>query len=285
MDAAAVDLDFATAALEDATLTDAPRQPPSFVATLPGGDLCVTDVLTHQLHVLSLAGELKRTVDASPRLQFPMGIACDGECLYVADGHSDCILKIRLADGETVAHVGGLQYPHGVAYAGGRLFVCDCFNHRLVVYDSRLVELRAIGRRGVGHGEFMYPRGVAVHGDEVFVADTDNHRVEVFLTAGGMFQYVRTIGGLDGPEPTLLREPYGLAHAHGRLFVAEMAGRLQVPHAGTPHTDALAPARALARTRDLGKPRLGPRSVCPRAVAPAARRRVAVGARANAHAC
>ena len=159
-------MDAALAALEDATLNDAPRQPPSFVTTVPGGYLCVTDVLTHQLHILSLAGDLKQTIESSPRLQFPMGVACDGECLFVADGHSDSVVKIRLADGETLARADGLQYPHGVAHASGRLFVCDCFNHRLVVYDaSTLRELRAIGRRGSGHGEFMYPRGVATQGD------------------------------------------------------------------------------------------------------------------------
>ena len=50
---------------------DVPTQPPSFVVTLPGGDLCITDVETHALHVLSLNGDLQGVL--APDLKFPMG--------------------------------------------------------------------------------------------------------------------------------------------------------------------------------------------------------------------
>lgn len=160
-------MDATIDALEDASLNDAPRQSPSFVASLPGGDICVTDAMTHELHILSLTGERRGTICASPALQFPMGLAWNSGFLYIADGHSDSVSKIDITDGRTLACARGLQYPHGVAYSEGRVFVCDCFNHRLVIYDSDLLELRVIGRRGSSHGEFMFPRGVAVNANEV----------------------------------------------------------------------------------------------------------------------
>ena len=57
--------------------------------------------------------------------------------------------------------------------------------------------------------------------------------------------------------PTLLREPYGLALAHGRLFVAEMGGRLQAraPHHTAPHRR---PRSAPPRTAAHRRPRSGP---------------------------
>lgn len=51
----------------------------------------------------------------------------------------------------------------------------------------------------------------------LFVADTENHRVQVFTLCG---RHVRSVGPL--------REPYAVAVAHGRMFVAQMDGRLKI---------------------------------------------------------
>ena len=136
---------------------------PSFVHSLPGGDLIITDSRMHTLHVLSLAGDLKRVLD-DEALQFPMGVASDGDVLFVADGLGDCIHSLRLSTGAPLSSVGGLSYPHGLAVAGGTLYVADWGNHRIMTFDrDTLQPLGPIGRGpGEGEGELCYPRGVAV---------------------------------------------------------------------------------------------------------------------------
>jgi 3-phytase len=75
--------------------------------------------------------------------------------------------------------------------------------HRLVVYDGQTgVELRTVGGKGAGPGQFNRPNGLAVFGDRLFVVERDNHRVQVLdlpsFTPIGSF-------GAD-----VLRSPYGI---------------------------------------------------------------------------
>jgi len=165
------------------THTEHMQQPPSFAVTLPGGCLCVTALRTHRLHCLSLAGEFKAEVGAQI-VQFPMGLAADGEHIFVADGFSNVVVKICLADGALVARAGDLDYPHGVALAGGMLFCADFGNHRVVAFSTGLERLYAFGSEGSAAGEFRYPRGLTAHDDLLYVADTDNARVQVFTLGG-----------------------------------------------------------------------------------------------------
>ena len=161
----------------------AAAHPPSFVVMLPGGELCITDNTTHHLHCLTLAGDFKRELGEAS-VQFAMGLASDGESLFVADGFSNCIVKLRLADGVQTGRADNLEYPHALAYAGGTLFCADWGNHRVVAYDSALRPLFTIGGDGspalgvAAPGSFMYPRGLVTHEDELYVADTDNHRIQ-----------------------------------------------------------------------------------------------------------
>ena len=134
---------------------------PSFVHSLVGGDLCITDMRTHALHVLTLAGDFKRTIDASGALQFAMGVTSDGDSIFVADGLADCIHRLQLSTGALLATVGGLSYPHGLALAGGTLFCADWGNHRVQTFNSDTLEpLSAIGQMGEGAADLCYPRGV-----------------------------------------------------------------------------------------------------------------------------
>ncbi|MGN6112868.1 MAG: phytase [Luteimonas sp.] len=75
--------------------------------------------------------------------------------------------------------------------------------HRLVVYDAQDGrELRTVGGKGDGPGQFNRPNGVAVFGDRLFVVERDNHRVQVFALPS--FAPVGSFG-VD-----VLRSPYGI---------------------------------------------------------------------------
>src|SRR5690606_19710724 len=75
--------------------------------------------------------------------------------------------------------------------------------HELVVFDADSGEqLRGVGRRGSGEGEFLRPNGVFVHGDLLLVSERDNRRVQMLSLPG--FRPLGSFG--EG----LLRSPYGL---------------------------------------------------------------------------
>ncbi len=76
-------------------------------------------------------------------------------------------------------------------------------SHELVVFDADSGEqLRSVGGRGKGPGQFMRPNGVFVHGDLLLVSERDNGRVQMLSLPD--FQPLGTFG--EG----LLRSPYGL---------------------------------------------------------------------------
>jgi 3-phytase len=75
--------------------------------------------------------------------------------------------------------------------------------HRLVVYDAQDGrELRTVGGKGDGPGQFRRPNGLAVFGDHLFVVERDNHRVQVFALPS--FTPIGSFGA------DALRSPYGI---------------------------------------------------------------------------
>jgi 3-phytase len=75
--------------------------------------------------------------------------------------------------------------------------------HELVVFDADSGEqLRSVGRRGAGPGEFLRPNGVFVHGDVLFVSERDNRRVQML--------HLPDFAPLGAFGQDVLRSPYGL---------------------------------------------------------------------------
>jgi len=173
-----------------------------------------------------------------------MGLASDGESLFIADRSNHRVQKVRLRDGQPLASIagsgggsGGLWGPYGLALfqegRGGRrlLLVADANNSRLATFDA--IELNRLGVSG-GHGDgprqLDRPRGVAVTdvsedegakgAGEAFVADFGNDRVQVFAVGGrGHGGHQRSLYGAG------LRRPYGVAVGGRLLFVSEWAGK------------------------------------------------------------
>jgi hypothetical protein len=218
------------------------QTPPAFACKLPGGELCVTQEPHHQLLCLTLSGELRNVVDPSGELlQFPTGIACDGESLFVADGLGDRVHRLRLPNFRLCASTSddlSLHYAHGVCLhptvemegSGGgsvarTLFVADWGNHRIVALDPDTLAVSFVfGRKGRGPGELMYPRGVAsLSEDRLLIADTDNDRLQIVEASSGAF--LCQIGGVEQPYAAVGAPGAG---GDGLSFVATMAGRLSI---------------------------------------------------------
>jgi thiol-disulfide isomerase/thioredoxin len=78
-----------------------------------------------------------------------------------------------------------LQHPIGIATDGERVYVADTYNHRIKVLDPvkrRVQTLAGTGKAGLGEGrldraQFDEPSGLSLAGRTLFVADTNNHAV------------------------------------------------------------------------------------------------------------
>lgn len=226
------------------------------------------------------AGIIGRGRGSGPgQLGYPNGLALscghsdEGEApqqLFVADwGSNHRIQVFNAVTGEYMRTIGGgngsmpgkLSGPADIALykpangADTLLFVADCGNHRIQVFDANTGNfVRTIGEgRGAGPGQLSGPSGIVLKitaipktlGDgeqepsedvRLYVADHGNSRVVCFSALTG--RYLRLIGAGKGSGPGQLSGPFGLALQYpkgGRrgdpvqLFVADYGNnRVQV---------------------------------------------------------
>lgn len=173
----------------------------------------------------------------------PSGLASDGQQLFVADSEGSSIRAVPL-DGEGDVHtiigtarlrqgrlftfgdVDGrgsrvrLQHPLGVAYADGRIYVADSYNHKVKVIDPDDQSCKAIagtGKPGDADepAQFDEPAGLSIAGGKLYVADTNNHRIRVVELADPERVKTLAIEGLGPPaavdEQTRADPPEGHA--------------------------------------------------------------------------
>lgn len=125
---------------------------------------------------------------------------------------------------------------------GGRLFVADSSQHRIIVAgleDGKLRQVVGTGRPGHQDGpladaQFNDPQGMAIEGDVLYVADRKNHRLRRIDLAAGS---VSTIAGdgqrgsaawVSAPGPQVsVASPWDLYLA-GRVLYIAMAGTHQI---------------------------------------------------------
>lgn len=177
---------------------------------------------THQIWVLDLERQLAipyagsgaearadGSIDEAAFAQ-PSGLAIAGETMYVADAESNIIRAVALPPANVVTTVAGgdlfefgdvdgtgdkvrFQHPLGIAWAGGRLFVADTYNHRIKALDPATRATKAFagsGRAGAGDGiglkaSFDEPGGLSATREALFVADTNNHAIRRVSLANG----------------------------------------------------------------------------------------------------
>jgi len=174
---------------------------------------------------------------APGRLEKPMAVAVDANRnVYVADAgrrlvvvYDDFGLYLR-----TVGETSGLIRPTGVAVSddGERIYVVDRAHnesdqHRVLVFDKNGRQLRELGRRGSGPGEFNVPVQAAVAPDgKLYVLDSGNFRVQVFDAEG---KHLRSFGS-SGDTAGSFARPRGIAvDRANRVYVSDgFFGNFQV---------------------------------------------------------
>ena len=210
---------------------------PSCITVLPDGELCIADTQEHRLVIVTPEGAPRAYLHGGEgkqeALRLPRGVVCDDTALYVSEVGGSRVRKLRLPEEFRLAgaatprgsHLGGLAldaesavdgqltFPQGLALDRGELFVADCEEHRIAVYDAlTLCYRRSFGSVGEGPGELSYPYSCVVVNGEVIVADVGNHRLMVFSREGA---YRRTIGK-QGTGPVEFNQPRSVAVLHAR---------------------------------------------------------------------
>lgn len=201
-------------------------------------------------------------------LSAPRSAASDGTALVVADTGNHRVLIYRSAPGQNGAAAdlvlgqtsmtgatanaggasGGLSSPGGVAVVGGRLYVADTGNHRVLIWNSLPTQNRqapdivlgqanasgTMANRGMGvarANSLRSPSAVYSDGTSLYVSDSGNSRVLVWNTpaptAGAAADLVLGQGNLTGGNPpgaatpTSLLLPQGIGSGGGQLYVVD----------------------------------------------------------------
>ncbi len=96
--------------------------------------------------------------------------------------------------------------PTDVAVGGGgRVYVLDGVNHRVVAYDAEGQFRFQFGTQGSAPAQFVHPLGIATDPNgNVYVADSGNRRLQVFTAEGQPLNVVPLPATTSGspPEPT-----------------------------------------------------------------------------------
>lgn len=285
---------------------------PSGVARL-GGRLVVTDMDAHRVLIFSglpLDGTAQASVvigqpsfdSSAPNngglsavtLSSPRSAASDGTALAVADTGNNRVLIFRsppsanqaaadlvLGQSSMTAGMansggasGGLRAPASVGMAGGKLYVADTGNHRVLIWNSLPTQNRqapdvVLGQsnfnttsanRGQGAAQansLRSPGAVYTDGTSLFVSDVGNNRVLVWKTTSPMTGQAAdlvigqsNLTGSNSPvgaSATVVSVPQGIAVYNGQLFVADAAFHRVLRFAAIPTQNAAVAVEAIGQ--------------------------------------
>ena len=171
--------------------------------------MIVSESWGHGISIFDIRGQKIRTFgshgDSPDQMIGPRGIAVDDlDNIYVSSEQK------FTSSGELIKCVSGrggkegeFDVPRGVTLYDNQVFVCDCDNHRIQVFDLDLNSVRSIGSRGKGRAEFNEPHDVKFDtAGNMYVADFNNRRVQVLDSSG---HFIRAFGEegegkLSGPS-------------------------------------------------------------------------------------
>ena len=121
--------------------------------------------------------------------------------------------------------------PAGIAIGGGRLFVIDAGNDRVMVHSGGGGFLQRIGHHGSRAGQWVQPWGGATSGDVLYVVDQGNYRIQRWSLDGAFQGDWGRFGRKRGQFVT----PYGVAvsPAGDRVYVTDAIRRKVIMFAPT----------------------------------------------------
>ena len=171
---------------------------PYSIAFTSNGEMIVSEKGKNQISIFNTKGkrigEFEQHEDRPRNIIKPQGIAIDDDDnVYVS---SQFKLQKFTRRGTFIKCVGQegnkegeFNDPYGLTLNDNQLYICDCKNHRIQVFNLDLKFIRSIGSHGKGEGEFDLPYDVKFDSDHnMYVAEWDGGRVQVLNKNG---QYIR----------------------------------------------------------------------------------------------
>ena len=169
-----------------------------------------------------------------------------------------------IGTGSAVTHPAntGFNLPYGADVANGKLYVLDVYNYRVQVYTN--LSGTPAYEKTIGAGSavtdntgFNEPFGMTVANGKLYVADALNYRVQIYTNLSGTPTHLDTIGtGTRATDNTGFNEPYGVAVANGKLYVADTGShRVQIYTnlSGTPtYLDTIGSVSAVRHPTNTG---------------------------------
>ena len=153
------------------------------------GEMVVAEGGSHHVSVFNNSGQRIWSfglVGSGPENMIrSAGIAIDDkDNVYVSSEHR---LQKFTSSGELIKRIGQkgkkegkFNDPRGVTLYNNQVYVCDCYNHRIQVFDLDLNFVRSIGSHGTGSGEFDSIDDVKFDSvGNMYVAEVGNKRVQV----------------------------------------------------------------------------------------------------------
>jgi DNA-binding beta-propeller fold protein YncE len=173
---------------------------PVGVTVSPKGIVVVTDPGAHGIHLLNIG---KKEYDFVGTTKFgafksPVGCAFDDDGnLYVTDSEAGRVIVFDDDLDPEKEITAGLHRPTGIQIAGGRIYVSDTGEHKIVVMTKDGSVISAFGQHGAGAGEFNYPTFIAVR-ESISVIDALNYRVQTFDLSGKFSSAFGQLGDVAG---------------------------------------------------------------------------------------
>ena len=205
---------------------------PYLMAKGPNNEVIARNNSTGQLVIFDEQLQYSHVIggrcNGNGKFQNITGIAVDNKgYLYVADNELHCIQKFTMG-GQFVSQFGSkgtakgqFNDPCGLVLFQSKLFVCDCYNHRIQVFRNEQFSY-TFGQCGKEPGYFNYPRDLTLNSneDQLFITDGENHRVQVFTPDGN---FLRIFGNFTN-IPFKLKSPVGIYYTPDNHLLISSTG-------------------------------------------------------------
>ncbi len=228
---------------------------PYSVEVMRDGTLIVSEYFSHKITFLDTDGKRVGSIGSYGRrkgeFNHPSGLAItERGTLLIADRDNHRIQELKL-NVNGILCVGGtkgsgpLQFnkPEGIAVSPttGKIFIADCYNHRIQVLNPDLSFSHFIGRLGTEPGEFKHPFDLVFDSQGfLYVTDRCNDRLQKFKPDGTVHAVL--CNGLDGPTGITIDDQDSLfvceystdliaaVSTMGQFLPCELQGRCQGPY-------------------------------------------------------
>ena len=146
-------------------------------------NIYLTDLGNKRIIIFSYYGDYISSLQ-HPSIRALHSIAIDDYSVIVTDIALNTILKFNSEGNDptvTMGTRGILRFPSGLTIDdNGDIYVADCSNNRLAIFDYNLELNREIGR-----GELQRPRDVKIIWDRVYVSDSNkSYHIHIFTKSG-----------------------------------------------------------------------------------------------------